>query len=207
MATLEISKLEELEYDTVNRLYKDIKDKIKDKESLELVENPFKKIDSHFIFQPFGSQDFPDFLIFTKKFIFPIEIKFTTNKKSKDLNLDSQKPMWNSNLPKPNSIYLFGVSGQNITFFLGSDILDSNTREILNGFFRELDNPKDKLEYSLQELKNNFGLYPYIRKAFDHKANKSTYKNSLNKQVVESYFSENLDKREENVLKFLEENS
>ncbi|AZZ65603.1 type II restriction endonuclease [Metamycoplasma phocicerebrale] len=180
-----------------------IKNNILSKTSIELVSNPFENVKSHFVYQPYGSQNFPDFLIFTEKYIIPIETKFSKNEKG-NKGIDSSRPMWNSNIPKMNAIYIYGVSNLDTTFFKGSDILNIDTNKILINYFEELDKNTEALDESLLNQKNNFGIYPYIRKAYEHKADKSTYlKNG--KRTIESYFSENRKNREENVLNFLRE--
>lgn len=188
----------------IKKEWKEIKEQILAKNSTEVVLNKFTMIKNVFIFQPYGSQQFPDFLIFTKKYILPIEIKYSLNEKKRS-NLDKFKPMWNSNMPKPNAIYLYGVTGEGVTFFKGDDILDWETRKVLLDFFVNLDKEgKKNLNSQLETLKNNFGLYPYIRKAYGHKKEYSTYKNLENEQKIESFFSENQQKREKNVIYFLE---
>ncbi|GAA7525521.1 hypothetical protein MMM114_01480 [Helicobacter pylori] len=93
---------------------------------------------SHFLYQPFGSQNYPDFLVFICDYVVGIEIKFSKNDKG-EKNLQTSRPMWNSNLPKPNAIYVYGVANANITFFKGSDILSYETREVLLKYFDTLD--------------------------------------------------------------------
>ncbi|WP_322908971.1 hypothetical protein [Mycoplasmopsis felis] len=54
-----------------------------------------------YIYQPFGSQNFPDFLILTNNYVIPLEVKFSKKNKNSEL------PKWNSNVPKSNAIYLY----------------------------------------------------------------------------------------------------
>lgn len=197
-----ISSFESIEINTIKEKYNEIKKLILAKNSTEIVENPFEKIINSYIYQPYGSQNFPDFIVFTKKFIIPIEIKYSKNQKPQE-NLNSFRPMWNSNMPKANCIYLYGVAGENITFFKGSDILDFDTREVLLNFFQKLEKGEKNLNKDLENLPNNFGIYPYIRKAYEHKKIKSTFYDGENIQKIESYFSKNKNEREENVLSFL----
>ena len=112
-----------------------IKNSILDKKSNDIIDNIYyetdKSIANCFICQPYGSQNFPDFLIFTNKKIIPIEIKYSSDK--------SFNPMWNSNLPKANAIYIFGSYGrEDVTFFLGRDVLPMSEREALIDFFSEI---------------------------------------------------------------------
>ena len=198
-----ISSIEKIQTSLIKTKFSWLKQKILLKNSIEIVNNPFININNAFIFQPFGSQQFPDFLIFVYGKVIPVEIKYTQNE-NKDKKIHSARPMWNSNLPKPNCLYIYGVAHQIITFFKGSSILDHNTREVLLNFFEDMDKEKSDLNISLKNLKNNFGLYPYIRKAYEHKKSKSTFFDANNRQVLESYFSENAQKRENQVINFLE---
>lgn len=200
----QIVSLENSNLKTIKKRHKELKERILLKNSLELIENPYKNIKNTFIFQPFGSQNFPDFLLFTNDYAIPIEIKFSKNDKDQK-NLNSFRPMWNSNMPKPNAIYIYGVSGEQVTFFLGSDILDHETRKALLNFFECLDSGKEKLDEQLKSLKNDFGIYPYIRKAYEHKKSHSTYIDIDNKQMIQSYFSNRKIQREKNVINFLSE--
>ncbi|GAA7387955.1 hypothetical protein BD0138_01140 [Helicobacter pylori] len=91
--------------------------------------------------------------------------------------------MWNSNLPKPNAIYVYGVANANITFFKRSDILSYETREVLLKYFDTLDKDEESLKNALKDLENPFGFAPYIRKAYEHK------KEFSNHHQIESFFS------------------
>lgn len=208
----ELSVIENLSKDIIEENWKKLKIKILEKNSIELVPNNFKKVRQCFIHQPFGSQNFPDFLIFLNDIVMPIEIKFSTNTSKKDFKLDTEldlnsfRPMWNSNLPKPNAIYIYAISGITTTFFKGADVLDYDTRKILLDFFENLgsdNNCWDELNHKLSGVKNDFGFYPYIRKAYEQKNEHSTYIDKNNNKVVESYFSENRINRENNVISFL----
>ncbi|EMH35526.1 hypothetical protein HMPREF1425_00901 [Helicobacter pylori GAM71Ai] len=125
-----------------------------------------------------------------------IEIKFSKNDKG-EKNLQTSRPMWNSNLPKPNAIYVYGVANADITFFKGSDILSYETREVLLKYFDTLDKDEESLKSALKDLENPFGFAPYIRKAYEHK------KEFSNHHQIESFFSHNHILREQSVLEFL----
>lgn len=197
----EISRLENKRKNEIEKIIKKVKQQILSKNSLEIVSNPFSNIKNTFIYQPFGSQQFPDFIIITNDSIIPIEVKFS---KTHNKNISNIYPMWNSNLPKPNAIYIFGISSKVATFFLGSDVLDYQTRQVLIDFFYNLDSSEVQLDEKLSSLKNDFGFYPYIRKAYEHKKSKSTRTLPTGTVEVESYFSEKRPEREANVIAFLE---
>ena len=158
--------------DKVLREYLDkIKPKVLDVLSFEVLKNELAdkgaKYTNIFVHQPYGSQQFPDFIIFTEKNIICMESKYSTKK--------GVKPVWNSNLPKSNTIYIFGSYGKrDVTFFLGEDILPQNERVILNNFFSETTNKlmKDfqselKSKFDSKEMLFEHGFNVYIRKAFE----------------------------------------
>ena len=144
--------------------YKKIRTTLRDKSFEGLIQRPDNILCDSFIFQPpFGSQNFPDFLIFTDDFVVPLEIKFTSDTKT--------KPVWNSWIPMDEGIYIFGSYGlSDITFFRGKDILTTDQRALLISFFDEL----KPIEHDGNTKIANFdfhdrGFQVYIRKAFDQK--------------------------------------
>ena len=173
-----------LKEDIPQESFKIIKNKIQNKIAREYVENILsdkKEFIECFIFQPFGSQNFPDFLVFTRKYILAVEIKYSRNK--------AIKPMWNSNLPKNKAIYIFGsYSLKDVTFFLGRDILPIAERKELISFFEKV--KKEEINFKLgmaKEMKlkkitcdRGFGVY--IRRAYEQ--NKR-----INKKANLNYFS------------------
>ena len=142
-----------------------IKERVLKKESTEFldVESGEKK---SFIHQPFGSQQYPDFLIFTDKKIIPIEIKYSRNA--------SGNPLWNSNLPKANGYYIFGsYKRRDITFFCGEDVLDMPRRKQMNKFFDDkvllLQDAENAKLFNKEDLFNR-GFVVYVRRAFDQRS-------------------------------------
>lgn len=170
--------------DIDKNVFKAIKRKIQDKKLNELVDNSLqekREFCDCFIFQPFGSQDFPDFLIFQKKSLLAVEIKYSKDR--------AVKPMWNSNLPKSNAVYIFGsYLLKDITFFIGRDILPMNERKKLVDFFDEAKQYEDRFKEDLRKdlefgkIKNERGFNVYIRRAFDQNKN-------INKKAKLDYFS------------------
>ncbi|MEA4134580.1 hypothetical protein VBM90_02050 [Mycoplasma sp. 2704] len=55
----------------IKEKWNSLKNEIQSKDRIELVENKFTKLNNFFIKQPFGSQNYPDFIIFTEKNVFP----------------------------------------------------------------------------------------------------------------------------------------
>lgn len=199
---IEIPRLEKISKNNYYKLWKQIKDGVLQKNSIEVVKNPFKNIRKNYLFQPFGKQNYPDFLVFCDDFLIPIEIKYSTKITA---NLDSTRPMWNSNLPKPNGLYIYGVSRQDVTFFKGDDIISYKTRQILLDYWNKTDSFKEELNSNLKEQNNNFGFYPYNRKAYENKKDFSTFVDENGNKKIESFFGKNRNIREQNVLQFLKD--
>ncbi len=185
------------------KLYLDkIKSKVLDVLSTEVLENDLaesgRKYTNIFVHQPYGSQQFPDFLIFTNSKIIGIESKYSKQ--------DGNKPVWNSNLPKSSVIYIFGCyKKKDVTFFLGEDVLPHNERIILNKFFMEAtmklmnafqEELKEKFEEG--EMKFDKGFNVYIRKAFDQSQ-------TINTNANINYFNDDREKYENNVIEFVKD--
>ena len=136
-----------------------LKKEILQKGNNELIKNNFSTSTHNTYFRsPYGSQNFPDFLVFTSKFIVPIELKASKRTGS--------KPMWNSNLPKANCIYIFASFGkQDITFFRGIDVIEEKLSSQLWNFFIEVKKAEKKFIQSLAPSER--GWKPYIRVAFE----------------------------------------
>jgi hypothetical protein len=121
-----------------------------------------------FIYQPCGSQDFSDFLIFTSHKVIPLEIKFSGQKQ--------KSPMWNSNVPKANAFYIFGSYGaSDVTFFCGNDVLSAAHRAALYSFFKKIKKLEEDIRTTMPGLDDtNRGFTPYIRAAFAQQKHKSS---------------------------------
>jgi hypothetical protein len=136
-----------------------LKKEILQKGHNELIKNNFLTSTYNTYFRsPYGSQNFPDFLVFTSKFIIPIELKASKRTGS--------KPMWNSNLPKANCIYIFASFGKDdITFFRGIDVIEEKLSNQLWNFFIEVKKTEKKFIQDLAQSER--GWKPYIRVAFE----------------------------------------
>lgn len=136
-----------------------LKKEILQKGNNELIKNNFPASTHYTYFRsPYGSQNFPDFLVFTNQFIIPIELKASKRTGS--------KPMWNSNLPKANCIYIFASFGKrDITFFRGTDVIEEKLSNQLWNFFIEVKKTEKKFIQSLAQSER--GWKPYIRVAFE----------------------------------------
>lgn len=148
-----------------------------------------------YIWQPFGTQNYPDFLIFSESKIWSVEIKYSTKNK--------QKPLWNGNLPKQNALYIFGsFEKRDLTFFRGEDILPENERIMLLDFWAALDEVKNEWEQKFSKnignksIANSYGFQPYIRKAYFQGKN-------FNKDAEIDFFkNKNRSTLEQNLIAF-----
>lgn len=211
-------------YDQIKRLV------VNDKTNVEILSNPLKDYFNDniyiYIYQPFGSQNFPDFLVLTKNWLIPIETKFSTKKNKKNsITKQSENlaklnvlPKWNSNIPKANTIYLF-ANNEYLTFFIGNDYLSTEVRNKLIKYFDEFDED-NKLKLLKEELikdydnivKNNqyyvgnpTGICPSIRIDYltkkDFKFGLNTFEPKHNKNGIFDFSKNN--KWEEHVFDFL----
>ena len=111
----------------------------------------------HYINQPFGSQQYPDFLVLDTHYVLCLELKFSEK---------TVRPVWNSGLPRANGIYIFAsYKKKDITFFRGCDILNNQDRKLLKGFFdEELERSESFNEIYMSD--QEFGFSTYARKAY-----------------------------------------
>ena len=154
-------------------------------------------INDSYLIQPYGSQEYPDFLVFTNNHILPIELKYS--KKS------ATKPMWNGNLPKHNGIYVLASNGKkDVTFFTGNDVLEHEERKELVKFWenkrQESDEHtsylKDKTESGDYKFSRGFNIY--IRETYSQSA-------SINSEAQLNYFTANdREEIEDSVISFME---
>ncbi len=79
--------------------------------------------------KPNGKQKWPDMLLVNDGVGFPIEIK----------SCKSDKIVWNSGLPRPDSLYIFKLSGtNNYTFFLGQHAISEKEYNSIAGIGKHL---------------------------------------------------------------------
>lgn len=199
-----IANLYSIDEDEFKKNYSTLKEQILNKNSSEIVLNPFSENISGdsiylYIHQPYGLQNFPDFLILTNKYAFPLEVKFSTKMSKKAL------PKWNNNIPKSNAIYLYtNAEKQKPLVFLRDDFLGQETRILLNNFFEEF-SEEQKIEQLLNNIKGNvnsynpFGLFPKIRTDFLYKGS-FVFENEEKLNIFD--FAEKM-KWKENVFTFL----
>lgn len=145
-----------------------VKESVKETTNADLVNNvgDYRR---HFVFQPFGSQDYPDFLLFSGDYVIAIETKYS--------NSGQRKPIWNSGLPRLNGVYVFGsYKAMDITFFKGGDILTADEIRALRRFFDAMKAEQDKFNTSAMGGQS-YGFNAYVRRAFDQ--NKRYNKNAV----------------------------
>ena len=123
-----------------------------------VLRSPSMSLHGHYIRQICGSQDYPDFLIFDGGCAFGVEVKFSTG--------CAKKPVWNSGLPRPNGIYIFGSRRlKDCTFFRGADVVSPEHGKQLHEFFEKLRQDQERFNKELRD--QPYGFQVYVRKAFD----------------------------------------
>ena len=109
--------------------------------------------DNVIIPQPRGSQQFPDFLVLEGSHGYVVELKSTKKK---------PMPFWNSGVK--DGIYIF-YNMQDLTFFLGSDIMPDELKIMLNKYHAQLRDTVNTINASLSTSKyNTSGIRLYYRK-------------------------------------------
>jgi hypothetical protein len=153
--------------------WKFIKDHIGTKLGRDFLNLPDARLKRKVIYSPYGSQMFPDLIVFTENKVVPIEVKFSSKRQS--------KPIWNSNVPRANAFYIFGSYGlKDVTFFCGDDVLVPKHREFLYAFFNDIRALQDKIRVDMPALDiTDRGFTPYIRAAFDQRKHKPTVETSF----------------------------
>ena len=114
-----------------------------------------------FVYQPYGSHNAPDFLLFVNNTYLMIELK---SSKSDGIT-------WNTHLPRKNWIYIFSVSGKKInktTYFLGQELIsDIFRKEIEEKYEICYKRIKKELNDEVFGSPNNiFGFSDYLRPMF-----------------------------------------
>ena len=168
-----------------------LKKEILKKDSEAQVTNPFQKYKKSVIPQPYSRQNYPDFLVLDNDRVISIEVKFSDKKQT--------RPVWNSGLPRPNGIYIFGSRGtKELTFFKGVDVLSVEDARKLHKFFDD-ELRKRQTEFNEAEMKDQpYGFAAYVRKAFEQKR-------TFNPKAVLDYFT-NPDRKklEDSVISHLQ---
>ncbi|GAA6906539.1 hypothetical protein CHC162_06420 [Helicobacter pylori] len=80
-----LSHIEEKPNKEIKTTFNQLKKQVLEKNHPETLKNPFSKLTSHFLYQPFGSQNYPDFLVFIFDYVVGIEIKFSKNDKGEKI--------------------------------------------------------------------------------------------------------------------------
>lgn len=147
-----------LSHDLSKTYIKNIKERILIQD--EIIEND-TKYNQHYIYNPFGTQNYPDFIIFDQNILVSIESKFTEK--------SATKPVWNSGLPRLNGLYIFGSYGkQDITFFRGKDVISHEERKQFQQFFGEEKERADLFNGQYMSSQE-FGFAAYVRTAYEQK--------------------------------------
>ena len=155
----------------------------------EQINNPTNRR-RHYLYQPFGSQAYPDFIVFDDNRLVCIEIKFSTG--------STRKPVWNSGLPRQHGIYVFGSRGiPDITFFLGRGVLSEEEARKMHRFFDD-DLRQLQHEFNASMDDQSYGFRVYVRKAFEQS------RQSNQDAVLDFFNNPQRDTLEHSVINFLE---
>ena len=120
-------------------------------------------IKNGFVYQPYNTQSYPDFLIFEGNYILPVEIKFSTDTKKGAVK---NAPVWNSGLPRLNGIYIYGsLPRKSIAIFYGADVITIEERKKLLNFFNNLTEQQDIFN-ARNMSQQEYGFAAYSRTAF-----------------------------------------
>jgi hypothetical protein len=113
-----------------------------------------------YVREPFNTQSFPDFIVFDKNYLIPIEIKSSK---------DTDKPMWNNSLPKQYATYIFMAYAENlplreVVYFMGKDVITKDCSDIFATKMKEVQKAAklSKEELSLLD-KHKYGWNTYVR--------------------------------------------
>lgn len=164
-----------------NENFKAFKEKITsmDDDSTEIKNEYFEHLTNNrtvIIFQPFGSQSYPDFLLMNNNYVLPLEIKFSTR--------SGTKPTWNSGLPRTPGIYIFGsYMNEDCTFFSGGVAIPSSERIAL---VRAFDKADEYLKSIIDNEEPSTDFSVYLRRMYNQKNDvlKSTNRVEKEKQTI-----------------------
>ena len=121
--------------------------------------------DQSYISQPGGSNGPPDFIVKGDERMFFVELKSN----------EGCKPTYNDTLPKPDFIYVFcschkDASDQPTTTFLGRDVVDDSSREMLMAAQQDMKGVAAEATERIQAIPTNSrGWYPFPRMKFEQK--------------------------------------
>lgn len=142
--------------------FSDLKAKILSHTRVQPIYNPAPELKHHICPEPYGSQEYPDILVFSGNKVHCIELKFSKGRQG--------RPKWNGGGPRQRGIYIFGSrkrgeSGE-ITFFLGRDVLPLQQAKAMNQFFNEMAG-RQKCFNKTQLNSQRYGFAVYVRRDFD----------------------------------------
>ena len=155
-----ITKEDIIKKDIIKIGFVELKKLVQEAQSPTEIGNP-TNYRRHYLVQPFGSQRYPDFLVFDAEKVVSIESKYSQKSEG--------KPMWNGGLPRPGGIYIFGAYGRrDVTFFRGCDVVSpSESRKLIKFFNRQR---KAQEEFNKQHMQGQkYGFVVYVRKAFEQR--------------------------------------
>lgn len=147
------------------------------------------KYQNFFVYQPYGIRRFPDFLVFTEKFIYAIEVK------SHETTSDNKNFKMNGTYPQGNYIYIYGSSTEKkITYCLGKFYVEEQGVERINKEWEQIE--KFYEEINQKRIADGEKILFYPRKTFKE-----------NLELKEGLFSASTRNNNEKIVKEFVENS
>lgn len=134
----------------------------------EIIPSPWPCDTKHYIRQPFGSQQYPDFLVSCRGHVHALEVKFSSD--------DKARPVWNGGLPRAHGYYIFRSRLYNgtgdTTFFRGINVINPIMASDMAKFFDNLKGTEAHYNaYALQGQKYGFSVY--VRRAYTQTAKRN----------------------------------
>jgi len=146
----------------------------------KMVEGRSNIQDGTFVYQPYGNNKNPDFLVQYRGKQYSIECK--TSK--------GATPVYNGGLPKPNYIYIFSSLKYNeTTIYYGKDILSDDTRKEFSELVKDLRKVLDRYKKKIVDSDNHVrGFSFYIRNMYTQAgtADKTDYFQHADRQKCEA---------------------
>jgi hypothetical protein len=139
-----------------------------------------------YITQPYGSQSFPDVILFYEGKIHIFDVKYLKEPKAKCMNI------WNASMPKKNVVYLMCRKDDKPTFFLGQELISEEEEKLYNAWKDFAEKLRKETEEMTEKLKTKKGFHAWYREAY-HRSGEN----------INDFLPETIKERETNVYKFL----
>lgn len=117
------------------------------------------KYQNFFVYQPYGNKGFPDFLVFTEKYVYAIEVK------SREKVTEKENFKMNGTFPLGKHIYIYGSSKEKkITYFLGEIYAEEKNVKRITEEWKQIENFVE--EINKKRVADGEKILFYSRKTF-----------------------------------------